>query len=57
MRITHIYHSGFAVELASCNLLFDWYTGELPALSADVPLAVFVSYEHSDHYNLAIWGL
>ncbi|MCI1934910.1 MAG: MBL fold metallo-hydrolase [Atopobiaceae bacterium] len=57
MRITHIYHSGFVVELESCNLLFDWYTGKLPALSADVPLAVFVSHEHSDHYNPAIWGL
>ena len=49
MRVTHIYHSGFAVELPACTLLFDWYTGELPQLRRDLPLVVFVSHEHSDH--------
>ena len=57
MRVTHIYHSGFAVELKGCNLLFDWYTGELPPLRRDVPLVVFVSHEHSDHYGRCIWRL
>ena len=51
MRITHIYHSGFAVELACCTLLFDWYTGELPRLRYDLPLVTLVSHEHSDHYG------
>ena len=30
MKITHIYHSGFAVELTHCILIFDWYKGVLP---------------------------
>lgn len=57
MRITHIYHSGFAVELACCTLLFDWYTGELPRLRYDLPLVTLVSHEHSDHYGRCIWSL
>jgi L-ascorbate metabolism protein UlaG (beta-lactamase superfamily) len=57
MRITHIYHSGFSVELSGCTLLFDWYTGELPKLRHDLPLVVFVSHEHSDHYGPHIWEL
>ena len=51
MRVTHIYHSGFAVELPFCTLLFDWYKGELPQLHRDLPLVVFVSHEHYDHYG------
>jgi L-ascorbate metabolism protein UlaG (beta-lactamase superfamily) len=57
MRITHIYHSGFAVELASHSLVFDWYTGELPELPRDKPLVVFVSHIHGDHYGRCIWDL
>ena len=57
MRITHIYHSGFAVDLACCTLLFDWYTGELPRLRYDLPLVTLVSHEHSDHYGRCIWSL
>lgn len=57
MRVTHIYHSGFAVELSACTLLFDWYTGELPGIPRDKPLVVFVSHEHSDHYGRCIWPL
>ena len=30
MKITHIYHSGFVIELDSTVLIFDWYSGELP---------------------------
>lgn len=57
MRVTHIYHSGFAVELPACTMLFDWYTGELPKLRRDLPLVVFVSHEHHDHYGQCIWPL
>lgn len=57
MRVTHIYHSGFAVELPSCNLLFDWYTSALPPLARDLPLVVFVSHSHYDHYDARIWRL
>ncbi len=57
MKITHIYHSGFAVELKDSNLIFDWYTGKLPELPADKPLYVFVSHSHPDHYGTCIWEL
>lgn len=57
MRMTHIYHSGFAVELPSCSLVFDWYEGELPDLPEGLPLIVFVSHSHADHYGRCIWDL
>lgn len=57
MRVTHIYHSGFAVELPGCSLLFDWYAGALPPLARDLPLVVFVSHSHYDHYDARIWRL
>ena len=30
MKITHIYHSGFVIELERTVLIFDWYEGDLP---------------------------
>ena len=30
MKVTHLYHSGFLVELEHTLLLFDWYKGQLP---------------------------
>lgn len=35
MKITYIGHSGFAVELAGCALLFDYYEGTLPAFNSE----------------------
>ena len=43
MRVTHIFHSGFLVELPHTLLLFDYWQGELPPLAPDKPLFVFVS--------------
>lgn len=57
MKIVHLYHSGFWVELEDHVLLFDWYRGSLPPLAAHKQLLVFVSHSHPDHYNQAIWGL
>ena len=57
MKITHLYHSGFAVELEECVLIFDWYTGDLPAFPADKALYVLVSHKHQDHYGRCIWPL
>lgn len=57
MKITHIYHSGFLVELDHTLLLFDYYQGELPPLNPDKPLFVFVSHSHYDHYVADIWQL
>ncbi|WP_418454835.1 MBL fold metallo-hydrolase [Allofournierella sp.] len=57
MKVTHLYHSGFLVELKHTLLLFDWYKGQLPPLDAQKPLYVFVSHVHPDHYDPAIWKL
>jgi L-ascorbate metabolism protein UlaG (beta-lactamase superfamily) len=57
MEITHLYHSGFAVEMKTCILLFDWYQGELPKLPANKPVYVLVSHLHHDHYDPKIWDL
>lgn len=57
MKITHIFHSGFLVELEKSILLFDWYTGSLPELPPDKTLFVFCSHSHGDHYSPKIWEL
>ena len=57
MDVTFLAHSGFLVELASVTLLFDWQEGELPPLRKALPLLVFASHSHSDHFNPAIFAL
>lgn len=57
MKITHIYHSGFLVELEHTLLLLDYYRGALPPLPPQKALYVFVSHSHADHYSPAIWAL
>lgn len=64
MRVTHLFHSGFLVELKDCTLLFDWYpttqerlTADLALIQRDRKLYVFVSHAHSDHYLPSIWKL
>ena len=57
MRVTFLAHSGFAVELEQVCLLFDWWKGELPPLSADKPLMVFASHRHEDPFNPAVFSL
>ncbi|MCI2058416.1 MAG: MBL fold metallo-hydrolase [Oscillibacter sp.] len=57
LRVTFLGHSGFAAELPSALLLFDWWTGELPALPADKPLFCLVSHRHPDHFNPRIFAL
>lgn len=57
MKVTFIEHSGFCVELEHTILLFDYDKGELPQLSKEKNLVVFVSHSHSDHYNPKIWDL
>lgn len=57
MKITHLYHSGFSVELTRSVLIFDWYKGTLPAFAPDQEIYVFVSHRHPDHYSEKIWEL
>ena len=57
MRITFLDHSGFLAELPSVTLLFDWWKGELPPLRPHVPLLVFSSHWHDDHFSPAVFSL
>ncbi len=57
MKITYIGHSGFLVETKDCYYLFDYYKGELPALSPDKPAVVFCSHFHHDHFNPEIFDM
>lgn len=56
MKVTYIGHSGFVVETGIANLIFDYSKGELPELNQDLPVIVFVSHVHTDHYNPAIFA-
>ena len=55
--VTFLGHSGFLAELPSMTLLFDWTEGELPAIRPGVPLYVFASHAHSDHFRPEIFRL
>ena len=57
LKITFIYHSGFAVETLDCTLLFDYYRGDIPEFAAEKPLYVFSSHKHADHFNFQIFDL
>ena len=56
-RVTFLDHSGFLVETDSAALLFDWWKGELPAISPGVPLYVFASHIHPDHFDPRVFSL
>lgn len=57
MKVTYLHHSGFAVELETKVLLFDYYTegGRKnyfdPAAYPEKQIFVFVSHAHADHYD------
>lgn len=59
MRLTYIFHSGFALECEKCILIFDYWmdpAGILPSiLQTDKPVYVFASHFHEDHFNKDIF--
>lgn len=55
MRVTYLGHSGFLVQWDNALFLFDFAEGQLPQLSIDFPLYVFVSHKHADHYSPEIF--
>ena len=57
MKVTFLNHSGFLAETDAATLLFDWWKGELPALRPGVPLYVFASHRHEDHFKPEIFAL
>lgn len=67
-NIFYLGHSGWAIETTSHYLLFDYYPylelPESPSLYngnvnvnelSDKPIMVFITHEHSDHYNPVIY--
>ena len=57
MKITYIHHSAFLVELKTVALLFDYTEGTLPKINDKMPLLVFASHRHGDHFSEKIFGL
>ena len=57
MKITHIYHSGFVLELMETVMIFDWFYGDLPAIDPSKNVVVFVTHGYADHYSPRIWEL
>ena len=52
MKITYLYHSGFAVELDSHVLVFDYYRGKLPEWENDKTILFFASHKHPDRKSV-----
>ena len=55
MRLTYLFHSGFAVETTQCILVFDYWkdpSGVMPSLlESPKPMYVLSSHFHADHFN------
>ena len=57
VKVTHIYHSGFVIEMERTVLIFDWFSGRLPDFDPAKKVVVFVTHGHPDHYSPRIWEL
>lgn len=60
MRLTYIFHSGFALETDCCILVFDYWMDPADVMSrlllSPKPMYVFSSHFHEDHFNREIFG-
>lgn len=60
MKLTYIFHSGFAVKTQSCVLVFDYWMDPadcMPViLSKGKPVYVLVSHFHEDHFSREIFS-
>jgi len=59
MRLTYIFHSGFALETEHAVMVFDYWLQREPIvqriLAIQKPLYVLVSHFHEDHFNAGIF--
>lgn len=55
MEVTFIHHSCFFVNQKHVCFLFDYWKGTLPKM-LDIPLFIFVSHGHKDHFNPDIFS-
>ena len=56
MKLTYIYHTGFAIVTVSCVLIFDCWmdpAGVIPRIlsTTNKPIYVFASHFHEDHFT------
>ncbi len=55
MRVTYLDHSSFMLELEKHILIFDYFRGQLPAVTSSKEILFFSSHVHPDHYSLDIF--
>ena len=59
MKLTYLFHSGFALETDTCILVFDYWMDPakiMPCLlESDKPLYVLASHFHEDHFSPRIF--
>lgn len=59
MKLTYIFHSGFALETENCMLVFDYWLDPAHVidglLKCNKPMYVFASHFHEDHFNRDIF--
>lgn len=55
MKINFIKHSCFLLEMENCNILFDYYEGDLPPVPTGKKLLVFASHSHYDHFSTKLF--
>lgn len=55
MKVTYMQHSAFSIETDSYTLLFDDASGHLHTFRKDIPLYIFVSHHHEDHFHKGIF--
>ncbi|MCQ2192922.1 MAG: MBL fold metallo-hydrolase [Paludibacteraceae bacterium] len=59
MKLTYIFHSGFAVETEACILIFDYWHDPAKVLPnlllSPKPMYVFSSHFHEDHFTKKIF--
>lgn len=55
MKLTYIYHSGFAIEASNCNIVVDYFKDPAKVmeniLKSPKPLYVLASHFHPDHFS------
>jgi len=54
LKVTFIHHSGFFINQGRACFLFDYFKGTLPE-PLDIPLFIFVSHGHFDHFSPAVF--
>ena len=51
MKVTFLYHSAVMIETAHTILIFDAYRTPLPQVNQQLPVYLFYSHAHHDHYH------